>query len=314
LVIHGIDVSHHQGSTLDFSRFRQESGIEFAFLKATEGAGFVDSEFTNNLRRAKAAGMLVAAYHYQRADASIGDQVANVRHLVPLECPVILDVEANSGSVAMTRGLVEALNLTGYRVPLSYIPRWYWQQIGSPDLRGLPPLWSSRYPDNLPGSPADEYADVPASYWAGYGGLSVAVLQYTSSGRIPGYSGNLDLNAYQGTRAGLQALLYGMQPAEGTMRNLIIGKKGDEIWVGDGLTRRKLTDMAEVEGLQYWIGQSGGNKTINDFSDLRVLGVEYKDPAAPTPVDLDYDRFVLDVVDRLKAELSAKLTTSWSAD
>jgi len=208
MVLFGLDASHHQGM-LDFARFRQESGIEFVFLKATEGSTFVDAEFAANLRRAQAAGQLTAAYHYQRSNASAADQVANIRRVVPTGVPVILDIEANSGNVALTFDIVARLRAIGYRIPLTYIPRWYWQQIGSPSLVGLPPLWSSRYPDNIAGSPVNEYAGVPASYWAGYGGLSVAVLQFTSSGRLPGYSGNLDLNAYQGTRAGLSALLFG---------------------------------------------------------------------------------------------------------
>jgi lysozyme len=208
MVLFGLDASHHQG-TLDFARMRQESGIEFVFLKATEGSTFVDSEFAANLRRAQAAGQLTAAYHYQRSNASAADQVANIRRVVPTGVPVILDVEANSGNVALTFDIVARLRAVGYRVPLTYIPRWYWQQTGSPSLVGLPPLWSSRYPDNVAGSVLEEYADVPASYWTGYGGLPVAVLQFTSSGRLPGYSGNLDLNAYQGTRAGLSALLFG---------------------------------------------------------------------------------------------------------
>jgi lysozyme len=211
MVLFGLDASHHQGM-LDFARFRQESGIEFVFLKATEGSDFIDSDFADNLRRAQAAGQLVAAYHYQRSNASAAAQVANIRLVVPSSVPVILDVEANSGNVALTFDIAARLRAIGYRVPLVYIPRWYWQQVGSPSLVGLPPLWSSRYPDNIAGTVLDEYADVPLSYWAGYGGLAVAVLQFTSSGRLPGYSGNLDLNAYQGTRDGLSALLFGTPP------------------------------------------------------------------------------------------------------
>lgn len=211
MTIFGLDASHHQGA-LDFARFRQESGIEFVFLKATEGDSFVDDEFADNLRRVLAAGQLYAAYHYQRSTASAAAQIDNIRRVVPGDVPVILDVEAGSGNVGLTRELVTRLRAIGYRVPLTYLPRWYWQQLGSPDLIGLPPLWSSRYPDNTAGTLLDEYADVPVGYWTGYGGLPVAVLQFTSSGRLPGYAGNLDLNAYPGTRDGLAALLFGVQP------------------------------------------------------------------------------------------------------
>lgn len=208
-LIFGVDVSHHQGSTLDFSAFRQE-GIEFAFLKATEGGSFQDSQFSGNLRRARAAGMLVAAYHYVKAGASVAAQVWNVARTVPIDVPVILDVESGSGGIALTRAIVDTLRVDGYTVPLLYLPRWYWQAIGSPPLEGLPPLWSSRYPDNIVGPMIEEYGDVPAHYWIGYGGLGVAVLQFTSSARVAGRA-PLDANAFQGTREQLAALLSGRQ-------------------------------------------------------------------------------------------------------
>lgn len=207
MVTFGLDISHHQDLRLDLAQCRRE-GIEFVFIKATEGATFVDSAFGANLAEARAAGQLVAAYHYVRASVAASDQVAWISRHVPLDVPVIPDVEANSGGIALTREVVNRLRGAGYTVPLLYLPRWYWQQIGSPSLAGLPPLWSSRYPDNVQGTIADEWADVPATYWNGYGGLDVSVLQFTSSARIAGHA-PLDANAYRGTRAQLAALMGG---------------------------------------------------------------------------------------------------------
>jgi hypothetical protein len=216
MVTFGLDISHHQGTSLDLAQCRRE-GVEFIFLKATEGSSFVDSAFAGNLNKARAAGLLVAAYHYVRSNATAAAQVANVARVVPRDVPVIPDVEANSGGVALVRDFVTRLQAAGYHVPLTYLPRWYWQQIGSPSLAGLPSLWSSRYPDNVVGSLADELADVPATYWNGYGGLGVTVLQFSSSARVAGHA-PLDANAYRGTRNELAALLGGeeddMQPSD----------------------------------------------------------------------------------------------------
>lgn len=216
MVTFGLDISHHQAASLDLAQCRRE-GVEFLFIKATEGSSFVDPEFAANLNKARAAGMLVAAYHYVRSNATAAAQVANVARVVPKDVPVIPDVEANSGGVALVRDFVTRLQAAGYHVPLTYFPRWYWQQIGSPSLAGLPSLWSSRYPDNVVGSIADEYADVPASYWSGYGGLGVTVLQFTSSARVAGHQ-PLDGNAYIGTREQLAAVLEqeddDMQPTD----------------------------------------------------------------------------------------------------
>lgn len=278
----GLDLSHHQDLALNLAQCRRE-GIEFVFLKATEGSSFVDSEFDANLAEARAAGLLPAAYHYLRSSAPASAQVAHIRKHVPLDVPVIPDVEANSGAIGLTREFVARLKEAGYRVPLLYLPRWYWQQIGSPSLVGLPPLWSSRYPDNVRGSIADEWADIPTHYWTGYGGLDVAVLQFTSSATIAGHA-PLDANAYRGTREQLAELLGYTQ--EEPVENLVLGQRTNDpaVWVGDGITRRHIADETELKGLQWWIGQQGGDPTVHPIEDLRVLGTPLGAPMPP--VDL----------------------------
>ncbi len=305
MVTFGLDISHHQDLGLDLAQCRRE-GIEFIFIKATEGASFIDAEFGANLAEARAAGQLVAAYHYVRSNASAAAQVANVQRAIPRDVPVIPDVEANSGGIALTRDFVSRLRAAGYSVPLTYLPRWYWQQIGSPSLVGLPPLWSSRYPDTVVGTLPDEWADVPATFWNGYGGIDVAVLQFTSSVRIAGHQ-PLDANAFRGTREQLAALL-GSQEEDEPMKNLILAREkgGTAIWVGDGVIRRHIADPDELTGLQYWIGVKGGDPTIHeDWADLRVLGVDMQEPPPPAPVQIDYDKFVGDVVEQLAAKLNS---------
>jgi hypothetical protein len=286
-VTFGLDISHHQDLRLDLAQCRRE-GIEFVILKATEGAGWNDPEFAANVNEARAAGLLVAVYHYQRSNATAAAQIANVRDSVPLDVPVVLDVETNSGGVALTRDIVSGLRAAGYRVPLTYIPRWYWQQLGAPSLAGLPPLWSSRYPDNIVGSIADEWADVPAHYWNGYGGLDAAVLQFTSSVRIAGDQ-PIDANAYRGSRDQLAALLGYTTPREDPMRDLILAREanGPKTWVGDGLLRRHVADPNELGGLQYWIGQKGGDSEVKaPWQDLRVLGVDLVALVRQTVIDV----------------------------
>lgn len=216
-VLFGTDISHHNRG-FDFARARRE-GIVFTLLKATEGATYVDPTFASNLAAARAAGLFTGAYHYQRSDSTVAAQVANIKRHVPRDIPLAIDVERNSGGPDITRGLVAGLRAEGYRVILTYFPRWYWQQLGSPSLAGLPPLWSSRYPDNVVGSITDEYADVPASYWTGYGGLSVAVLQFSSSGAVANFTtGRIDTNAFRGTPAALAALFGGTVTEENEMQ------------------------------------------------------------------------------------------------
>lgn len=59
---HGIDVSAHQRA-IDWERVAAD-GIEFAYLKATEGGDFVDERFGENWDGAAAAGLDRGAYHF----------------------------------------------------------------------------------------------------------------------------------------------------------------------------------------------------------------------------------------------------------
>jgi len=53
----GIDVSHWQG-TIDWTDVHN-ANYKFAFVKATEGTSFLDSNFDTNMNNAKAAGEVV---------------------------------------------------------------------------------------------------------------------------------------------------------------------------------------------------------------------------------------------------------------
>lgn len=248
--IFGLDISHHQGDNPDLARARAE-GIEYVILKATEGNGFVDRRFAQNLKRARDAGLLVAAYHYQRSGISAQAQVSNVINVVPKDVPVIPDVEANSGDIGLTREIVRLLRAAGYHVPYVYIPRWYWQQIGSPSLAGLPPLWSSRYPDNVHDGYRNEYTDVPSSYWNGYGGLSVGLLQFTSSGRVAGY-GPLDVNAFRGTRQELEHALLGKKITPEIPEEIDIENEDDSM----RLSLKDARDRWQSDGIEFEVSAS----------------------------------------------------------
>lgn len=208
-MLYGIDISHYQGG-IDLNRVRAE-GYDFVIIKATQGNTVTDANFARNVAAARSAGLLYAAYHYQVSTVSAAAQASHIADVVPRDCPVILDVEDGGGTVALTRDLNGRLNADGFRTPLLYLPQWYWQQIGSPSLSGLPPLWYSRYPSNRAGAASTVYA-ANASWlnglWGGYGGLGVEVLQFTDQGSVAGVS-PVDCNAYRGTRDQLATLFGG---------------------------------------------------------------------------------------------------------
>jgi hypothetical protein len=82
--------------------------------------------------------MSTLAYHYVTLDAAAAQAENLVSALGDTGIPVMLDFEAASGDLANFWAVTDAITAAGAHVALSYIPHWYWQQIGSPDLTGVP--------------------------------------------------------------------------------------------------------------------------------------------------------------------------------
>ncbi|ADG98559.1 glycoside hydrolase family 25 [Segniliparus rotundus DSM 44985] len=207
----GVDISNNNGA-VDLAQVRAE-GFEFVAAKVTEGSSFNDSFWPRNRDAARANGLILIGYHYVR-DGDAEGQAANLAaHIGDPAVPVALDFEANSGGWANFQAVSAAVQRRGMRVALSYVPRWYWQQIGSPDISGAPGLWASAYVNG------SGYASVlyPGDDWRGwepYGGNEPIILQFSSSGHVAGKT--VDVNAFRGTREDLLALLGTAAPTQPT--------------------------------------------------------------------------------------------------
>ncbi|MFB9545005.1 GH25 family lysozyme, partial [Micromonospora sagamiensis] len=71
----GVDVSNWQGS-INWTSVRN-SGIQFAYIKATEGTSYKDPRFNTNYTNAYYAGVIRGAYHFARPNISSGAVQAN---------------------------------------------------------------------------------------------------------------------------------------------------------------------------------------------------------------------------------------------
>ncbi|WP_346053049.1 GH25 family lysozyme [Amycolatopsis dongchuanensis] len=145
----GSDTSHHQGD-VDFAALYRD-GLRFAIHKAGQG-DWADDKFAANSARSHVAGMITAAYWFLDSRYPVEAHLDAVERTVPKTMALLPDVESIEGSngqvvsaptLAMTRQFVDGARARGYRVPLVYLPRWYWQSWGSPSLAGLPPLAQS---------------------------------------------------------------------------------------------------------------------------------------------------------------------------
>ncbi len=92
--VRGIDVSSYQGE-IDW-RVIAAQGIDFAFIKATEGSSYVDPNFAANLSGAEKTDLRVGAYHFFSYDSGGETQADNFISVVPKTdgmLPPVVDFE-----------------------------------------------------------------------------------------------------------------------------------------------------------------------------------------------------------------------------
>jgi GH25 family lysozyme M1 (1,4-beta-N-acetylmuramidase) len=198
----GIDVSHWQG-TIDWAKVRA-AGKKFAFIKASEHTSFVDDKYQTNRTKAKAAGVLVGAYHFARPDLGTTDAYAEADHFIETadwvsgELRPVLDLEDTGGlSSSALQTWVKAFvqriyDRTGVRAIIYVSPSFWSTKMGNSTWfaqNGYDVLWIAHW--TTASSPS-----VPAENW---GGKGWTFWQYTSDGSVPGISGRVDLDRYKGT-------------------------------------------------------------------------------------------------------------------
>jgi GH25 family lysozyme M1 (1,4-beta-N-acetylmuramidase) len=221
----GIDVSHWDGS-ITWSSVKN-SGIAFAWAKATEGTDYTDDTFAFNEPSAKAAGVLIGAYHFAEYTNNLGlagaDAEANYfwgvaanyvkgggYYLMPM-----LDVERDPSwggyskttlsqwvnewcskvvSLAAAGGVtVKPVIYTG----ISFANTWLDSTVTQW------PLWMAN-PNSQDPQTGGPNGTGPWSTWT--------LWQYSWTGSLPGVpsSGNIDMDAFHGTLSGLiQTLVIG---------------------------------------------------------------------------------------------------------
>ena len=243
--LHGIDISEHNDG-LSCVKAKQE-GVEFAIIRLCDGT-YVDPVFHSHLADAEKAGLLIGTYWYLRAPSegtTIAQQVDVIDRQMSgrRDLPVWIDVESIDERFPpgdprhyLLRGedVWEAkreLERRGYRVPGVYSGAWYWEHMpgGEPSMQGLGALWCSNYGSkNGVGEPRVLYASEGGDRHPGWGyplgDRKPDLLQFGSRGTVAGHP-NVDINAYRGTKAQLQALFTGKpapeeEPSEEEMNKL----------------------------------------------------------------------------------------------
>lgn len=197
--MNGIDISSWQRD-INLSAVK----ADFVIVKATEGIGYVDRKCDSFYQQAKRLGKKLGFYHFARPrnDAAREAQYFynNTKNYFGEAIP-ILDWEAeNKSDVAWAkRWLDEVYRLSGVK-PLIYMSEsvanaYNWSSVANADYG----LWVAKYRDNNPDynyNMANAGTRPRVKWWKFY-----CMWQWTSTGRLNGYSGNLDCNVFYGDGA-----------------------------------------------------------------------------------------------------------------
>lgn len=192
----GIDVSYHNG-TINWKKVKKD-GIDFAFIRigfrgyGQDGKVCIDKQFQKNLKNAKKADIDVGVYFFSQAinkkeAVEEAEFVIKTLNKTKLELPVVYDPERILNATARTDGLsgrqitkntsafCEKVQKAGYE---AMIYSNLYSEAFLFDLTKLSeyPIWYADY-EKTPQTP------YYFSFW-----------QYTSTGKVDGISGNVDLD------------------------------------------------------------------------------------------------------------------------
>lgn len=194
MALNGIDISNWQpGINL------AAVPADFVIAKATQGTGYVSPDCARQVEQARQTGKRFGVYHY----VSGGNAVAEANYFVDncanwvgkgLFC---IDWESNQNSAWGNEGYLEQVVAqvkarTGIP-PIIYVQASRYAQVAAVANRQNCGLWIAQYANMNPTG----YQDTP---W-NEGAYGCVIRQYSSTGRLPGWNGNLDLNKFYGDGA-----------------------------------------------------------------------------------------------------------------
>ena len=192
--VFGVDVSSYQGE-VDWAALAAQ-GVDFAFIKATEGSLLQDRQFAANWAGAAEAGVRAGAYHFLSYDSPGQTQADNFIAAVPVTegaLPPVVDIEFYGEYLdqppdrahvrSILDPLLERLEAHYGVKPILYVTyRSYYRYIAGGGY-GDYPVWCSS-PTVFPLVPGWDF-------W-----------QYSHSAELEGYSGaqdRIDLNIFRGS-------------------------------------------------------------------------------------------------------------------
>jgi lysozyme len=204
----GLDVSHHQADAgpVDFAA-AYAAGYRFCYVKLSEGESYRDPAGPKLWKAAKAAGLLVGGYHFVRflhdGAAQARNLVAALAELGESDLPPAVDLETNEDdwkkpeppTSERIRGVaLDFVTELEHAIPwraLIYAGAPFSNESGLSVIAPDRDLWLAAYV-------SEARLKVPKG-WPAW-----RIWQHSGKGRVPGITGDVDLNAFAGSEQDLK--------------------------------------------------------------------------------------------------------------
>ncbi|MFM2266795.1 MAG: hypothetical protein RL757_236 [Bacteroidota bacterium] len=194
--VQGIDISRYQ-EKINWDTVATQ-GINFAFVKATEGRQHVDNSFKTNWAEIRRVKIRRGAYHFFRPAIPPREQAENFMEWVELgygDLPPVVDFEVTDELprdliIARLRELLRMLEIEYGTKPIIYTYYKFYNQYIAGEF-DQHPIWIAKYGN----TPPRLAANVVWQFW-----------QYGNRGKLNGIKGYVDFNVFNGSARQLDSL------------------------------------------------------------------------------------------------------------
>lgn len=208
----GIDVSHWQG-VINWQQVRRLGGIDFAYIKATEGTYYTDPSYAQNVRQARQAGVIPGAYHFLSHRPELtGAMQARYFYdvikgdLVPGTLPPALDIEEDpsyptpdtvSHMTARVVQFVGTLHALCGQYPVIYGDRSFLTHAVNPGpIAATCPLWIAHWGVSRPNLYSVDGKYLPWTYHTFH---QYEARPNFAASVVPGVAGTCDVDRFNGS-------------------------------------------------------------------------------------------------------------------
>lgn len=261
--MNGIDISHWQnGINLTVVP------CDFVIIKATQGTSYVNPDCNRAYQQAKGAGKSLGVYHYASGNNPKAEADFFIRNVEGYlgEAVLALDWESAENTSYGNNDFNWVKSWLDYVAAQTGIkPMLYISYDIMAKFKGIGDygLWVAQYANMNPTG----YQENP---W-NEGAYTCAIRQYSSTGRLPGYSGNLDLDKFYGDRVAWNKYAgkdNSSQPEEvspsGSTLSLVVGVMQGAYGDGDERKRKLGSRYEEVQNFINHIANASVDTLVKE--------------------------------------------------